>query len=134
MIQSENRFSWAHFMYALPWLAAVAVVLWVLWKGLFVNRDDQSIIKGKAFPEFSLADLKTTESKTLQDLKEKISIVHIWASWCGVCVKEHDEWLKITQKWHYPLVGVVYRDNPVSALNILKQKGDPYTYLLNDQS
>lgn len=114
----------------------LGLLIWVLWKGLNVGEPLASSIEhSSAFPSFSLADVREPQKLiTAHDLEGKLSIVHIWATWCGICLQEHDEWVKILQKWPYPFVGVVYRDDTQSVLAHLKHKSDPYTFLLNDAS
>ena len=111
----------------------LGTLLWFLWKGLVVEHPQTN--HEMAFPAFSLGDVRTGhQPRSLADLKGQISIVHIWASWCGICVKEHEEWLRIKEKWPHSLVGIVYRDESDKVLNILAKKGDPYNYLLDDMS
>lgn len=117
----------------LPALFLMAL-MWILWKGLVIdhqqyNNDDMP------FPTFTLGDIRTGyKPRSLTDLKGQVSVVHIWASWCGICVKEHEEWLRIKEKWPHALVGIVYRDDSQKVLNILARRGDPYNYLLDDVS
>lgn len=109
-------------------------ILWVLWKGLTVEHTF-SPEKESSFPLFSLEDVRQTDKQvSLSDLKGQVSVVHVWATWCGICVKEHDEWIKIKEKWPHALVGVVYRDDSEKVLTVLNKKGDPYNFLLNDIS
>lgn len=113
----------------------VAVLLWFLWKGLFVQHptvvvDSQ---KGHPFPNFTLAKVEDPSSQvTLKDLQGKPHLVHIFASWCGVCVEEFDTWTTISKKFPYPIVGVVYRDEEAPVKALLEKKGNPFIYVLND--
>jgi len=113
----------------------VAVLLWFLWKGLFVQHpmtvvDSQ---QGQAFPSFTLSKVDDANQKvTLKDLQGKPHIVHVFASWCSVCVEEHPVWMTISKKFPYPIVGVVYRDEVDPVKMMLDKKGNPFIYVLND--
>lgn len=110
----------------------IIFVMAILWKGLHIYHEETHQ-REFPFPEFSLADIREGDAiRTLENIKGQISIVHIWASWCGICIKEHDEWLNIKNLWSYPLIGIIYRDDAKKVIEILNNKGDPYTYLLND--
>lgn len=112
----------------------LGVVLYVLWKGLYVNHEADKT-QAVPFPTFSLNDIVHPDKNvTTDNLKNQVSIVHVWASWCGICVKEHDEWVRIKQKWDIPLVGVIYRDDASKIKEILNKKGDPYQFVLDDKS
>lgn len=114
----------------------IAAIIWVFWKGLSLPHfTSQSHEIDKPFPAFSLNEVRPPHNALTQDIfKNKVSIVHIWAAWCSVCVQEHQAWNAIAKTWHYPLIGVIYRDNPQLVQNILAKKGDPYTHLLNDDA
>ncbi len=88
-----------------------------------------------AFPSFNLADVRSPSKQiSLDNVKGQVSVVHVWATWCGVCVKEHSEWIKIKNKYPYDLIGIVYRDDAAKVNHLIKDKGDPYQYLMNDDS
>lgn len=113
----------------------IGVLLWFLWQGLFVSKETIIVDsqQGRPFPNFSLATVQDANKiVTLTDLQGKPHVLHIFASWCGVCVEEHSTWMDINKKSPAPIVGVVYRDDiePVKAL--LEKKGDPYLMVLND--
>ncbi|MFI4938103.1 MAG: DsbE family thiol:disulfide interchange protein [Candidatus Berkiellales bacterium] len=111
-----------------------AIILWMLYQGLAEKHPRMDKAKGKPFPEFTLFEIRKNQWVNLQDIKGKPQIIHVWASWCGVCLKEHQEWIAIKEKWHFPIVGVIYRDDPNQVLHFLNKKDDPYDYLLNDAS
>lgn len=113
----------------------ILLLIVFLWKALYLQKTFTPEHQGGNFPSFSLADVRDPHKIiTLGNLKGEPTIVHIWATWCSICVKEHDEWLKITKKWPIRLMGVVYRDQPNVVLNVLQQQGDPYQLLLNDEA
>lgn len=112
----------------------LGLVLILLYQSM-LQAPKEEIAQSSPFPEFSLADVRSPEKiVSLNDVKNQVSIVHVWATWCGVCVKEHHEWLDIKNKWPYDIVGVVYRDDADKVNHLMQEKGDPYQYLLNDTS
>lgn len=117
-------------------VALVAILLWLLWKGLFVAHPVTVVEnhQGKTFPAFTLAKISDSNSMvSLKDLQGKPHLVHIFASWCGVCMEEHATWMKIKDKYTYPIVGIVYRDEEEPVKELLAKKGDPFIYVLNDE-
>jgi len=124
----------AHLWRFLPAFFLIGI-MWLLWKALYIKNIPEDQISSKPFPSFSLNDVRHEEKAvTLADLQGQVSIVHVWASWCDVCVREHQEWLNIINQWPYPLVGMVYRDDANTVKTILAEKGDPFTLLLNDRT
>ena len=69
--------------YAVAALAAGFVVL-LAW----VNRDRLSpVVPGRDAPNFSAFDLEGNP-KTLDDFRERVLLVNIWATWCPPCREE----------------------------------------------
>jgi thiol-disulfide isomerase/thioredoxin len=54
--------------------------------------------KGNRIPEFSL---KTLDGKVItdKDLKGKIVVIDLWATWCGTCLSELEELNKLAEKY-----------------------------------
>ena len=118
---------------ALPAIA-FTLVLALLWKSLIFK--DQPMAKEHAhrqLPAFNLTDEKSHQQITNNELLGKAHVVHIWASWCHVCIKENDLLLEFKKKYPVSMVGVIYRDEAAKAKKILAKKGDPFDYLLNDK-
>jgi cytochrome c biogenesis protein CcmG/thiol:disulfide interchange protein DsbE len=93
-----------------------------------------STLIGQPAPAFSL---KTFQQ---QRISEKIFLNHdtlfnVWASWCATCQQEQAYLLKL--KRQYPklqIIGLNYKDNSRSAQNWLKQYGNPYQWVAEDQT
>lgn len=59
-------------------------------------------------------------------------IIHVWATWCGLCKKEHPSLIKAQQDYPLPVVGVALQDQPKKVQGYLIEKGNPYALVLDD--
>jgi cytochrome c biogenesis protein CcmG/thiol:disulfide interchange protein DsbE len=79
--------------YAVAALAAGLVVV-LAW----VNRDRLSpVVPGRSAPDFSVYDLEGAP-KTLDDFREKVLLVNIWATWCPPCREEMPSMQRLYQR------------------------------------
>jgi cytochrome c biogenesis protein CcmG/thiol:disulfide interchange protein DsbE len=114
--------------YLIP-LAVFAVMVIFLGIGLTLNpREVPSPFIGKPAPEFSLPQVADA-GKTLSsgDLKGRVSLVNVWASWCTSCREEHPVLLQLAKQNIVPIYGLNYKDERDNALAWLQRFGDPYT-------
>ncbi|MDF4808696.1 DsbE family thiol:disulfide interchange protein [Vibrio parahaemolyticus] len=58
-------------------------------------------------------------------------LLNVWASWCGICKKEHETLLQIADAG-VPIIGLNYRDNNSAAQNYLSSKNNPYQDVISD--
>jgi cytochrome c biogenesis protein CcmG/thiol:disulfide interchange protein DsbE len=109
-------------------LVAVVVFIPILILGLGSDPSElPSQYIGKPAPEFSLPTLKDP-SKTFStaDLKGQVSLVNIWATWCGGCRTEHPFLMELSRTNTIPIYAIDWRDNRPEALNFMNQLGNPY--------
>ena len=71
---------------------------------------------GMPKPGFTSADLATGE----------ISIVNVWASWCGPCIQEHPHLTALKERHNLRLMGINYKDEPAAARRFLARLGNPF--------
>jgi len=113
--------------YLVP-LAIFLVLAGFLFRGLSLDpKLVPSPLVGKPMPAFSLARLKdpaATISDT--DIRGKVSILNIWATWCVSCRAEHEVLLQLAQSNKANIYGLNYKDERAAALRWLQQLGDPY--------
>ncbi len=93
------------------------------------RRGNEATQVGKPFPVFSQLDLEN-KPKQKQALMGKLTLWHVWASWCHTC---EIEWSQGFEKipgvqW----VGMAYQDTKPHIQMWLKARGDPFAFTLMD--
>lgn len=105
-----------------------------LYAGL--QRDPQRITvqyNRNAIPTISLEDLHQPEQLiSTESLKGESFLLHIWASWCSVCLRESPFLRKLSEQPELTLYGLNYRDSRQAALAALNKHGNPYQKTLFD--
>lgn len=82
---------------------------------------------GRKVPAFVVQDLQTkTDSWTHHELKNRLTLLNIWATWCTSCVHEHAQLLRLAEDYHVPIYGLNYKDDADKARMFLKEHGNPY--------
>lgn len=123
-----NKMSW--FM-----LISFVCLIGLLGTGLSLNPGLlPSKMISKPFPEFELDNIlsKKNTQLTRKDIIGRPALVHVWATWCGVCLNEHSTLLQISHRWSYPIYSILYQDSAVKAQSWLSTKGNPYKYVIAD--
>jgi len=110
---------------------ALAVFLAI---GLNLNpREVPSPLIGKAAPAFRLAQLQASDQMLgTEDLKGKVWILNVWASWCVACLEEHPILVDFSKQNVLPIYGLNYKDRREDALSWLGKHGNPYTLSMQD--
>ncbi|HJY29147.1 MAG TPA: DsbE family thiol:disulfide interchange protein [Pyrinomonadaceae bacterium] len=113
--------------YLIPLALFLALVVFL---AIGLTRDPhelQSVLINKPAPTFHLAQLKAPE-KTIsnEDMRGKVWLLNVWASWCIACRDEHPFLLEYAKTGAVPIYGLNYKDRPEDALGWLGELGDPY--------
>lgn len=100
----------------------------LLYRGLSLDpKIVPSPLIGKPMPAFTLTRLDNPAS-TLSDsdLRGKVSVLNIWATWCVSCRAEHEVLMQLASTGKVNLYGLDYKDERASAQRWLAQLGNPY--------
>ena len=102
--------------------------------GLRLNpREVPSPLIGKPAPAFNLPLLAAPEKKlAAQDLRGKVWVLNVWASWCVPCLIEHPQITALARTGGVPVYGLNYKDKVENASAWLGKHGDPYTATVSD--
>jgi cytochrome c biogenesis protein CcmG/thiol:disulfide interchange protein DsbE len=96
-------------------------------------REVPSPLIGKAAPEFRLPQLQDPgQMLGTEDLKGKVWILNVWASWCVACLEEHPILVDFSKQNVLPIYGLNYKDKREDALGWLGKHGNPYTLSIQD--
>lgn len=112
---------------------SVPLVLFVIlvsffWVGL--SRNPQWLPSSKinhTVPAFVLPSLIKANQSTLtsNDLKGKVSLLNVWASWCPACQEEQIFLMQLAREG-MPIFGLNYKDTSKDAKQWLREWGNPY--------
>ena len=90
-------------------------------------REVPSPLIGKPAPNFALPLLAEPAAKfSPADMKGKVWMLNVWASWCVPCREEHPVLVEYSKTGNVPLYGLSYKDQTDAAQRWLKQLGNPY--------
>lgn len=118
----------------LPLLLFV-VVAGFLAVGLRLNpREVPSPLVDRAAPVFTMATLHEPQRQiAAQDLRGKVWVLNVWASWCVACRVEHPVLVDWARSGGVLLYGLNYKDRRAEGLKWLSTHGDPYIASLYDE-
>ena len=96
--------------------------------GLQLNpREIPSPLIDKPAPAFELPQLAEPGLKfSTADMKGKVWMFNVWASWCVSCREEHPVLVELAKSGIVPIYGLDYKDQRADADRWLKQFGNPY--------
>ncbi len=117
-------------------LAVFIVMVAFLAVGLGLNpREIPSPLINKAAPAFQLPQLHQPDKTfSQQDMKGKVWLLNVWASWCVSCRQEHPLLMDLAKSNVVPIYGLNYKDPREDALAWLKELGDPYVLSVADRN
>jgi cytochrome c biogenesis protein CcmG, thiol:disulfide interchange protein DsbE len=87
----------------------------------------------KPAPAFTLPKLfNQAEKFSPADMKGKVWILNVWASWCVSCRAEHQIIKSLARMKLVDIVGLDYKDEIVDGQAWLQRLGNPYTLSVVD--
>ena len=115
-------------------LLAFGVLVVFLAMGLGLNpRDVPSPLINKPAPAFKVPHWESPETHfSPEEMKGKVWILNVWASWCVSCREEHPVLMELARANIVPVVGLDYKDQRKDGLNLLKRSGNPYSVVAFD--
>ena len=116
-------------------LALFVVLAVFLYVGLDLDpKKLPSPLIGKTFPNLEVNDFHTGEKYFTQDrLKNKVSLINVWASWCVTCRAEHELLNNIAKTNRLQMVGINYKDTKKEGARFLDILGNPFDFVIFDQ-
>jgi cytochrome c biogenesis protein CcmG/thiol:disulfide interchange protein DsbE len=115
------------FLYALPVLVFLGLAGF-LYAGLYLRPQEiPSPLIGKPAPQFALPPIEGLPGGLARaDIEGKVSLVSVFASWCGPCRIEHPLLMALAERKRLPIYGIAYKDKPEDAKAWLADLGNPY--------
>ena len=90
-------------------------------------REVPSPLVGKPAPAFRLEQLQDAKlAFAPEDMKGKVWMLNVWASWCVSCRVEHPLLVDMSRRGIVPIVGLNYKDKRDEGMQWLAKLGDPY--------
>jgi cytochrome c biogenesis protein CcmG, thiol:disulfide interchange protein DsbE len=115
-----------------------AGLAFLLWQGLSGDPSNlPSTLINKPVPDFELPAVAGLNVPALSDddlRKGQVTIVNIWASWCGPCRLEHPLLMELAQRKDVVLVGINNKDDPANAVRFLGALGQPFAAIGSDST
>ena len=119
--------------YALPLILFLGLVVFL---AIGLGRDPREVpspLINKPAPALKLPQLgDPTKTFSAEEMRGKVWLLNVWASWCIACREEHEMLLEISRSGIVPLYGLNYKDQPQDALAWLRDLGDPYVLNATD--
>jgi cytochrome c biogenesis protein CcmG/thiol:disulfide interchange protein DsbE len=111
----------------------IPLALFLVLAGFFaagLTRDPRVVpspLIDKAAPAFKLEQLHQANLPFApEDMKGKVWMLNVWASWCVSCRVEHPLLVDISRRKLVPIVGLNYKDRRADGIQWLAKFGDPY--------
>ncbi|MFZ2301085.1 MAG: DsbE family thiol:disulfide interchange protein [Gallionella sp.] len=105
-----------------------------MYVGLGLNpREVPSPLVGKPAPAFTLSQLhEPSKQFSPQDMKGKVWMLNVWASWCTACEGEHPVFMDLSRQNIVPIYGMDYKDKREDGEAWLRKHGNPYALVVSD--
>jgi cytochrome c biogenesis protein CcmG/thiol:disulfide interchange protein DsbE len=114
--------------YVVPLVLFVALAAFL---AVGLTRDPREVPSpfiGKPAPAFRIARLHQPDRQfSPEDMKGKVWLLNVWASWCVSCRVEHPLLVEMSKRNDVPIVGLDYKDERDKGLEWLNRMGDPYS-------
>ncbi len=98
------------------------------------------IKEGNPYPDFSAPDLEGNMLTLSEEIKGKVAVIDLWASWCGPCIRTSKSFIPVWEKYKdkgFTIIGVARElDNTKAMEEAIEKHKFPWINLveLNDRS
>jgi cytochrome c biogenesis protein CcmG/thiol:disulfide interchange protein DsbE len=115
-------------------LALFGVLVTFLAVGLKLDPHEvPSPLVNKPAPLFTVPQVEQAELQfSSADLKGKVWLLNVWASWCVACREEHPVLMSFSRSQMVPIIGLDYKDQRKDAMGVIKRSGNPYDLIAFD--
>ena len=111
-------------------LPLVIFVVLVVFLATGLGHDPHEVpspLINKPAPAFQLPQLhEPTKTFSAEEMKGKVWLLNVWASWCISCREEHPVLLELARTGAVPIYGLNYKDKREDAIDWLDDLGNPY--------
>jgi thiol-disulfide isomerase/thioredoxin len=97
----------------------------------YIRSDDVQV--GKPCPDVTALDADGKDIKLSELIKGKVSLVHLWASWCGPCRRHGIEMIPVYEQYKnkgFTVVGIARERNREDMIRPLEKDKYPWVNLL----
>jgi cytochrome c biogenesis protein CcmG, thiol:disulfide interchange protein DsbE len=119
--------------YAIPLVLFIGLIVFL---AIGLGRDPHEVpspLINRPAPEFHLAQLlDPAKSFSNQEMRGKVWLLNVWASWCVSCREEHPVLLELSRSGAVSIYGLDYKDKREDALDWLGDFGNPYVLSASD--
>ena len=119
-------------MRALKYIIPLAVFFGlVIFFAIGLTKDPREVpspLIEKPAPQFKVARLHEPDATFgPADMRGKVWLLNVWASWCVSCRVEHPLLVEMSKKNVVPIIGLNYKDQREDGKQWLAKFGNPYT-------
>lgn len=129
-----------HVRFVLPVFLVVVLAgafLYVLTRmesGDYDGRVVPSAMLNKPIPIFRLDPPEGLEKGLSDtDIRGRVTIVNVFASWCGPCLVEHPILMELAKDKRLQIVAINYKNDPKKAVAWLTEHGNPFSRVGSDR-
>jgi cytochrome c biogenesis protein CcmG/thiol:disulfide interchange protein DsbE len=109
-------------------------VLGQMESGRYDGRVVPSAMLNKPMPAFRLEPPDGRfEGLADTDIRGRVAIVNVFASWCAPCLIEHPILVELSRDKRILVVGLNYKNDPKQAVAWLEEHGNPYARIGADR-
>lgn len=91
--------------------------------------------QGMPATPFVTSDIITEKTYSFDQLRDKVTVINFWASWCKACFDEHKNLIELNRRLvhnkDFVQLGVIYQDSEKNARQFIKNMGGGYPQLLD---